>query len=110
MYVQYSLDSFSDKCTKMARRLTSFIKIIQQEDISLLDNYDSMREVAHKNRAYYRELRTGLHELTTDGLYLQENMAADGANGMQKLSGKQILTDFTTLQPPATQLSYHLYR
>ena len=88
MFVQYSLDSFTDKCTKLARRLTTFIKVIKQEDISLLDNYDCMREVAHKNRAYYRELRTELHHLSTDGLHLQHRLASDGANGMQKLSGK----------------------
>ena len=44
-YVQYSVDSFTDRCTKLARRLANFITIIQQEDISLLDNYDEMREV-----------------------------------------------------------------
>ena len=45
MYVQYTLDSFADRCTSLARNLNNFINIIQQEDISLLDNYDCMREV-----------------------------------------------------------------
>ena len=44
-YVQYSVDSFIDRCSHMARALANFIKMIQQEDISLLDNYDCMREV-----------------------------------------------------------------
>ena len=94
MFVQYTVDTFADKCSKLARRLTSFIKIIQQEDISLLDNYDCMREVAHKNRAYYRQLRTELHDLSTDGIYLQHSLSNDGANGMQKLSGKAEINDF----------------
>ena len=107
MFVQFTVDNFADKCTNLARNLNTFINIIQQEDISLLDNYDCMREVgfifyfsllsnylstlsqvAHKNRAYYRQLRTDLHDLSTDGLYLQEGLTEDGANGMQKLSGK----------------------
>ena len=45
MFVQFTLDSFAEKCTSLARNLNSFINIIQQEDISLLDNYDCMREV-----------------------------------------------------------------
>ena len=113
MYVQYTLDSFADRCTSLARNLNNFINIIQQEDISLLDNYDCMREVgslfnisflsedlpdisqvAHKNRAYYRQLRTDLHDLSTDGLYLQEGLTDDGANGMQKLSGNTEINDF----------------
>ena len=44
-YVQYSVDSFIDRCSQLARALANFIKMIQQEDISLLDNYDCMREV-----------------------------------------------------------------
>lgn len=98
MYVQYSVDSFTDRCTKLARRLANFIKIIQQEDISLLDNYDSMREVAHHNRSIYRQLRTDLHDLSTDGLYLQDSLQNDGANAMQKLSGILITSsDFCSL-------------
>ena len=50
--------------------------------------------MAHKNRAYYRQLRTDLHDLSTDGLYLQEGLTDDGANGMQKLSGKAEINDF----------------
>ena len=46
MYVQYTLDSFADRCTSLARNLKTFLNIIQQEDISLLDNYDCMREVS----------------------------------------------------------------
>ena len=45
MFVQFTVDNFADKCTTLARNLNSFINIIQQEDISLLDNYDCMREV-----------------------------------------------------------------
>ena len=50
--------------------------------------------MAHKNRSYYRQLRTELHDLSTDGLYLQERLTDDGANGMQKLSGKAEINDF----------------
>ena len=45
MFVQFTVDNFAEKCTSLARNLNSFINIIQQEDISLLDNYDCMREV-----------------------------------------------------------------
>ena len=45
MFVQFTVDNFADKCTNLARNLNTFINIIQQEDISLLDNYDCMREV-----------------------------------------------------------------
>ena len=88
-YIQYSVNSFIDRCSQLARALASFIKMIQQEDISLLDNYDCMREVAHKNRSYYRQLRTDLHDLSSDGLYLQQSCQEDGANPMQKLSGNK---------------------
>ena len=44
-YVQHSVDSFIDRCSQLARSLANFIKIIQQEDISQLENYDCMREV-----------------------------------------------------------------
>ena len=83
------MDSFIDRCSQLARALASFIKMIQQEDISLLDNYDCMRVVAHKNRSYYRQLRTDLHDLSSDGLYLQQSCQEDGANPMQKLSGNK---------------------
>ena len=53
----------------------------------------NISQVAHKNRAYYRQLRTDLHDLSTDGLYLQEGLPDDGANGMQKLSGKAEIND-----------------
>ena len=46
MFVQFTVDSFADKCTSLARNLKTFLNIIQQEDISLLDNYDCMREVS----------------------------------------------------------------
>ena len=44
-------------------------------------------QVAHKNRSFYRQLRTDLHDLSTDGLYLQQSLLNEGANAMQKLSG-----------------------
>ena len=49
--------------------------------------YNVVTQVAHKNRSYYRQLRTELHDLSTDGLYLQQSCQEDGANPMQKLSG-----------------------
>ena len=55
-FVQQCVDSFTDRCTKLARRLANFIKIIQQEDISLLDNYDCMREVRAQNWFYFLTL------------------------------------------------------
>ena len=52
-------------------------------------------KVAHKNRCFYRQLRTDLHDLSTDGLYLQQSLQDDGANPMQKLSGNAITSIFS---------------
>ena len=64
------------KCTSNIRLLLSNLLYLQ---------------VAHKNRSFYRQLRTDLHDLSTDGLYLQQSLLNEGANAMQKLSGINLL-------------------
>ena len=43
--VQQHVDCFTISATKIARRLATFVKILNQEDISQLDNYDLIKEV-----------------------------------------------------------------
>ena len=72
-FVQQCVDSFTDRCTKLARRLANFIKIIQQEDISLLDNYDCMREVRAQNWFYFLTLLLYTTSLQKNGNYSKNN-------------------------------------
>ena len=39
------MDSFTVSATKCARRMATFVKILNKEDISTMDDRDSIREV-----------------------------------------------------------------
>ena len=40
------MDSFTVSATKCARRMATFVKILNKEDISTMDNRDNIREVS----------------------------------------------------------------
>ena len=42
---QENVDSFTVSATKCARRMATFVKILNKEDISTMDNRDNIREV-----------------------------------------------------------------
>ena len=42
------MDSFTVSATKCARRMATFVKILNKEDISTMDNRDNIREVSKK--------------------------------------------------------------
>lgn len=84
--VQQHVDSFTYSATKIARRLATFVKILNQEDISLHHNRDTMQEVAEKNRNCYKRLRRELEDLTDQGVYMMRQFQESGANLMQRLS------------------------
>ncbi|XP_023327387.1 guanine nucleotide exchange factor DBS [Eurytemora carolleeae] len=84
--VQQHVDSFTYSATKIARRLATFVKILNQEDISLHQHQDTMQEVAEKNRNCYKRLRRELEDLTDQGVYMMRQFQESGANLMQRLS------------------------
>ena len=43
--LQQHVDCFTARATLIARRLATFVKVLNQEDISQLDNYDLIKEV-----------------------------------------------------------------
>ena len=43
--VQQGVDGFTIASTKLARRLSSFVRILNEEDISQLDDYELIKEV-----------------------------------------------------------------
>ena len=43
--LQQHVDCFTVRATLIARRLATFVKVLNQEDISQLDNYDLIKEV-----------------------------------------------------------------
>ena len=45
LVVQENVDSFTVSATKCARRMATFVKILNKEDISTLEDRDSVREV-----------------------------------------------------------------
>ena len=45
LLVQSHVDSFTHSATKCARRMATFVKILNKEDISLVKNRDSVRQV-----------------------------------------------------------------
>jgi len=84
--VQQHVDSFTISSTKIAKRLATFVKILNQEDISQHKNKDKIQEVAEKNRSCYRRLRTELEDLTEQGVFMLGKFQEEGANVMQKLA------------------------
>jgi len=86
LLVQQNVDSFTQSSTKIARRLATFVKILNQEDISKHHNHDSIQEVAQKNRSCYRRLRSELEDLTEQGVSMLRNFQEEGANLMQRLA------------------------
>jgi len=86
LQVQQRVDTFTHSATKIARRLASFVKILNQEDISKHQNHDTIQEVAHKNRNCYRRLRMELEDLTEQGVYMLGKFQDEGANLMQRLA------------------------
>ena len=100
-FVQQCVDSFTDRCTKLARRLANFIKIIQQEDISLLDNYDCMREVRAQNWFYfltlllYTSVATKLRRSSKLRRFLSEDPSSSSSSvHFQMLKNLQSFEDF----------------
>ena len=47
MVVQQNVDAFTVSATKCAKRMGTFIKILNKEDISIHKNRDTIREVKH---------------------------------------------------------------
>ena len=45
LVVQENVDSFTVSATKCARRMATFVKILNKEDISTQENRDSVKEV-----------------------------------------------------------------
>ena len=45
LVVQENVDSFTVSATKCARRMATFVKILNKEDISTLEDRDTIREV-----------------------------------------------------------------
>merc|ERR1719225_1404924 len=84
--VQSHVDSFTHAATKCARRMATFVKILNKEDISLHKNRDTIREVAERNRGIYRRLKAEVESLREGGIYLSRKMQEEGANMMQRLS------------------------
>jgi len=86
MVVQQNVDAFTVSATKCAKRMGTFVKILNKEDISIHKNRDTIREVAERNRGIYRRLRTELESLAEGGVYLGRKMQENGANIMQRLA------------------------
>jgi len=86
MVVQQNVDAFTLSATKCSKRMGSFVKILNKEDISLHKNRDTIREVAERNRGIYRRLKAEVESLREGGIYLSRKMQEEGANMMQRLS------------------------
>jgi len=84
--VQQHVDCFTISATKIARRLATFVKILNQEDMKHHNNNDRLQEVAQKNRSCYRQLRSELEDLTGQGVFMLAKFEEEGANMMQRLA------------------------
>jgi len=83
---QKHVDYFTVSTTKIARRLATFVRSLNKEDLKHHNNNEMIQEVAHKNRSYYRQLHTELEELTRQGVFLLARFEEEGANMMQRLA------------------------
>lgn len=86
LLIQSHVDSFTHTATKCARRMATFVKILNKEDISLVKNRDSVRQIAERNRDCYRRLRKELEDLTEQGAVLGTKLSEEGATVMQRLA------------------------
>jgi len=84
--VQQHVDGFSQAATKIARRLASFVKVLNQEDVGKFQCHEDVQQIAQKNRSYYCHLRRELEDLTERGVHLLHRLQDDGANIMQRLA------------------------
>ena len=66
---QENVDSFTVSATKCARRMATFVKILNKEDISTMDNRDNIREVTV--RFYFHSLGKASLVLLTSSALLQ---------------------------------------
>ena len=73
---QENVDSFTVSATKCARRMATFVKILNKEDISTMDNRDNIREVRwnHSHKSACHAVDGHFHNMLDNGLikYLQE--------------------------------------
>ena len=53
LLVQENVDSFTVSATKCARRMATFVKILNKEDISTIEDRESIREVSTEYRPSY---------------------------------------------------------
>merc|ERR1711971_299668 len=86
LLVQENVDSFTVSATKCARRMATFVKILNKEDISTIEDRESIREIAERNRGCYRKLRAELESLTETGICLNKKLVMTGASVMQRLT------------------------
>jgi len=86
LVVQENVDSFTVSATRCARRMATFIKILNKEDISTYDDKEEVKEIVERNRECYRKLRTELESLTENGVCLNKKLLVNGANVMQRLA------------------------
>ena len=101
--VQQHVDFFTTSATKIARRLATFVKVLNKEDLKHHNNNEIIQEVnqmtsstkhgnhvllqvAQKNRSCYRQLRTELEDLTGQGVFMLAKFEEEGANMMQRLA------------------------
>ena len=92
---QHHVDQFTSAATNTARRLSSFMRLLQQEEEG-----EDVLELAERNRNYYHQLRQELETVQNHGLRLLEAVRgqedAGGRRSQQMMSVRRLCSQLDT--------------